>query len=67
MKGKMQRRAGKIEEQATVEIVAKAEASTEAGAPPAAATPDVESPEYVLRDEEGHEEIVNTRDFQMLP
>lgn len=67
MKGKMQRAAGKIEEKATVEIVAKAEASTEAEVPAAAAMPGSESPEYVLRDEEGHEEIVNTRDFKMLP
>lgn len=67
MKGKMQRAAGKIEEEATVEIVAKAEASTEAEVPAAVASPGLESPEYVLRDEEGHEEIVNTRDFKMLP
>ena len=67
MKAKMQRAAGKIEDEATVEIVAKAEANTEAEAPAAGASPGSGSPEYVLRDEAGHEETVNTRDFKMLP
>jgi hypothetical protein len=59
MRGKLQRAAGKIEEGATVEIVAKAEAT-------AGATRGSGSPEYTVRDEAGHEEAVDTRDFELL-
>jgi hypothetical protein len=66
MKAKMQTSAGKIEDEATVDIVAKAEGKPEADAPAAGASPPSGSPEYVVRDEAGHEETVNTRDFKML-
>jgi hypothetical protein len=64
MKAKMERPAGKIEDEATVEIVAKAEAHAE---PAAGAVPGSETPEYTLRDDAGHEETVDTRDFKVLP
>jgi len=68
MKAKMQRSAGKIDDEATVEIVTKAEVEAKANAEPAAgAVPGSERPEYILRDEAGHEEAVDTRDFKVLP
>jgi hypothetical protein len=63
MKAKLQRAAGKIEDGATVEIVAKAEAKAE---PTAGASSGSGSPEYTVRDEAGREEAVDTRDFEML-
>ena len=63
MKAKLQRAAGKIEDGATVEIVAKAEANAE---PAAEASSGSRSPEYWVKDEAGHEEAVDTRDFEML-
>jgi hypothetical protein len=63
MRGKLQRAAGRIEDGATVEIVAKAEANAEATA---GASPGSGSPEYTVRDEAGHEEAVDTRDFELL-
>ena len=69
MRAKMRRAAGTIEDGATVEIVAKAEAkaNAEPAAGAGASSPASASPEYTLRDERGHEETVNTRDFEMLP
>ena len=59
MKAKLQRPAGKIEDGATVEIVAKAE-------PTAGASPGSGSPEYWVKDGAGREEAVDTRDFELL-
>ena len=63
MRGKMRGAAGKIDDGATVEIVTKAETNAE---PSAGASPGSASPEYTVRDDGGHEETVNTRDFEML-
>jgi hypothetical protein len=66
MRAKMLGAAGEIEDGATVEIVAKAEGAASAESS-AGASPGSGSPEYTLRDEGGHEETVNTRDFELLP
>lgn len=66
VKARMQTKAGKIENEATVDIVAKAEGSADSEAPDGSASPRSGSPEYVVRDEAGHEETVDTRDLKML-
>jgi hypothetical protein len=65
MRAKLQCAAGKIEDGAVVEIVGKAEETANAE-PGEGASPRSTSPEYVLRDDEGREETVNTRDFEAL-
>jgi hypothetical protein len=63
MKGKMLGAAGEIEDGATVEIIGKAAGRAEAAG---GASPGSGSPEYTVVDEGGHEETVNTRDFEAL-
>lgn len=58
MKGKLLRDAGEIEQGTAVEIVTKD--SVEAGE----AAP--EAPVYAVKDAAGHEEHVDTRDFEPL-
>ena len=65
MRAKLRTTAGQLEEGTTAEIVAKAEAET--GVQQPAASPGSAAVEYTLRDEQGQEETVNTRDFEMLP
>ena len=65
MRAKLQRAAGKIEDGAIVDIVGKAEETGNAE-PGEAASPGSTSPEYLLRDEKGREEVVDTRDFETL-
>ena len=66
MKAKLLRDAGKIRRGAEVEIVSKVEEAVEhTGGDPAAS--DTMSPVYAVKDEQMHEEHVDTRDMKPLP
>jgi len=65
VKAKLLKKAGKIRRGAKVELVSKDEKASAQSAGPAEA-PDDPSPVYTVRDEESHEEHVDTRDLKPL-